>query len=273
MQRLNNPTDAQRPSTGPRSAATGHRPPLGTAFFLFLGLAMVPISLEAAGVHLSFSPRLSAAVDAWKQVSEVFGRGYQPSSEPELASLTNSDNDVPSAADNTGCPHRLIACARDVEELSLNLPQAPTIVMKVFSSREARASVTSHASPNSTRVKQNIARATEVNSEKGARVLDGLETIRFEPGAREEFVKSREEFVKSIEEQMHQRGLDWRGSIKSFPIPASLRVLIRMKPSIAPTARRTAECKVRAAFGAAVRAETRQQPPNAATSAPDNCDL
>jgi hypothetical protein len=247
---------------------------LGTAFFLFLGLAIVPISLKAAGVHVSFSPRLSAAVDAWKQVSEVFGRGYQPSAEPELASLTNSDNDVPSATDNTGCPHRLIACARDVEELSLTLPEAPpTIVMKVFSSREARASVTSHASPNSTRVKQTIARATEANSEKGARVLDALETIRFEPAAREEFVKSREEFVKSIEEQMHQRGFERRGSIKNIPIPASLRVLIRMKPSIAPTARRTAECKVRAAFGAAVRAETRQQPPNAATSAPDNCDL
>src|SRR5438552_7079264 len=103
MQRLNNPTDAPRPSAGHRSPATSHRPPLGTAFFLFLGLAIVPISLKAAGVHVNFSPRLSAAVDAWKQVSEVFGRSYQPSAEPEFASLTSSDNYVPSAVDNTGC--------------------------------------------------------------------------------------------------------------------------------------------------------------------------
>lgn len=268
MQRLNNPTDEPRPSTGHRRLVTGHRPPLGTAFFLFLGLAIVPISLKAAGVHVSFSPRLSAAVDAWKQVSEVFGRSYQPSAEPELAALPSSDNDVPSAVDNTGCPHRLIGCARDAHELGLNFPEAPPpIVLKVFSPREARARVTSHASPNSTRVKQNIARAaTEANPEKGARVLDALETIRFETAA-------REEFVKTIEEQMHQRGFERRGSIKNVTIPASLRVLIRMRPSIAPTARRTAECKVREAFGAAVRAETRQQPQNAATSAPDNCDL
>ena len=267
MQRVNKPTHTRPPSTDHRSPATGHRPRLGAAFFLFLGLAIVPVSLEAAGVHVSFSPRLSAAVDAWKQISEDFGRSYQPSAESELASLTSSDNDVSSATDNAGCPHRLIACARDAEELSLNSPEAPaTIVLKAFSSREARTKVTSHASPNSTRVKQDIARAAiEANLEKGARVLDALGTNRLEPAA-------REEFVKSIEKQVLQRGFEQRGSVKNVPIPASLRVLIRMKPSIAPAARRIAECKVRAAFAAAVKAEAKQETPNAAPSL-DNCDL
>ncbi len=268
MQPVNKPTHTRPPSTDHRSPATGHRPRLGTTFFLFLGLAIVPVSLKAAGVHVSFSPRLSAAVDAWKQISEVFGRSYQSSAESELASLTSSDNDVPSATDNAGCPHSLIDCDRDAEELSLNLPEAPaTIVLKAFSSREARTRVTSHASPNSTRVKQNIARAAiEANLEKGARVLDALGTIRLEPA-------KREEFVKSIEKQMLQHAFEQRVSVKNVPIPASLRVLLRMKPSIAPSARRIAECRVRAAFAAAVKAEAKQETPNAATQSLDNCDL
>ena len=266
MQRLNNLTDARRPSTVHQSPATGHRPALGTAFFLFLGLAIVPVSLKAAGVNVSFSPRLSAAVEAWKQISEVFGRSYQASAESELASLTSSDNDVPTVPDNAGCTHRWIACARDAEELSLSLPEASsTTSLKVLSSRQARTKVTSHASPNTTWVNQSLARAAfKENLEKEARVPDAPGTIRFATAA-------REEFVKSIERQVLQRGFGQRGLV--VPIPASLRVLIRMKSSVAPTARRTAECKVRAAFADAARAETRQETPSTATSSLDNCDL
>jgi len=45
MQRLNKPAHA----------------PLGTAFFLFMSLAIIPVSLKAAGLQTGFSPRLSAA--------------------------------------------------------------------------------------------------------------------------------------------------------------------------------------------------------------------
>jgi hypothetical protein len=273
MQRLNNPTDAQRLSADHRSPTTGHRTPLGAAFFLFLGLTMIPVSLKAAGVNVSFSPRLSAAVDAWNQISEVFGRSYQPGAESELASLRSSDNDVPTTTDNGGCPQRLVACARDAEALPLNFPEAPsTIVLNGFSSREVHAEahieahikVTQRASPNRSPVKQAIAReAFKTTLERGARALDASGTIKFET--------AREEFVKSIERQVLERSLGQRGVV--VPFPTSLRVLIRMKPSIAPTARRTAECKVRAAFADAVRAETRQETPNTATSSLDNCDL
>jgi hypothetical protein len=239
---------------------------LGAAFFLFLGLAIVPVSLKAAGVNVSFNPRLSAAVDAWKQISEVFGRSYQPSAESELASLATSDNDVPAATDDAGCPHRLVACARDAEALSLNLPEASsTTVLKVYSCREARTKVTPHALPNSAPARLDLARVSFKESlEKGARALEASGTIRFETAA-------REEFVKSIEKQMLQRGFGQRGLV--VPIPTSLRMLIRMKPSIAPTARKTAECRVRAAFADAVRAETTQETSNTATSSLDNCDL
>ena len=265
MQRLNNPTDAQRSSADHRSPTTGHRTPLGAAFFLFLGLTMIPVSLKAAGVNVSFSPRLSAAVDAWNQISEVFGRSYQPGAESELASLRSSDNDVPATTDNGGCPQRLVACARAAEALPLTFPEAPsTIVLNGFSSHEAHTKVTPHASPNSSPVKQAIAReAFKTTLERGARALDASGTIKFET--------AREEFVKSIESQVLERSLGQRGVV--VPFPTGLRVLIRMKPSIAPTARRTAECKVRAAFADAVRAETRQETPNTATSSLDNCDL
>jgi len=54
---------------------SGHSP-VGTAFFLVLGLAILPFSLKFAGVQVSFNPQLSGATDAWQQISEVFAASY-----------------------------------------------------------------------------------------------------------------------------------------------------------------------------------------------------
>lgn len=59
--------------------------PVGTAVFLFLGLAILPVSLKATGIQISFSPRLSAAAEAWQQVAEVFGASFHPAPESQLS--------------------------------------------------------------------------------------------------------------------------------------------------------------------------------------------
>ena len=76
---------------------------LGLTFFTFLALAIIPFSLRAAGVRVSISPRLSAAIDVWRQISDGLGSGYQSGAE--------SVSEPVSAQSQSTCPHRQLACA------------------------------------------------------------------------------------------------------------------------------------------------------------------
>src|SRR5262249_22194851 len=82
---------------------------LGLTFFLFLGLAIVPFSLRAAGVQVSISPRLSAAIDVWRQIADVLGSGYQSGAEFAME---------PAVADSeVACPHQKLACVTGQEDV------------------------------------------------------------------------------------------------------------------------------------------------------------
>ena len=252
MQRLNKPAHA----------------PAGIAFFLFLGLAIVPVSLKAAGVHLSFSPRLSAAVDAWKQISEVFGSSYQQDPVPELPALASSDSDAPSITDHVECPHSLIACAGDAEELALNTPKARSrVVLRSFCSQEARAKSAVPALPSATLIQPNVGgAAAEATLEESTKFLKALATMKLETAV----YKVR---FKDMERHVLQRSFEQRDSLRNFPIPTNLRVLIQMKPPVAAPsgARRSVECK-RVASAVTQKDDVEQETPNNAFSF-DDTDL
>src|ERR1700730_18022694 len=88
----------------------------GSAFFLFLSLAIVPISLRAAGVQVSFSPSLSAAADVWRQIADVFGSGYQPARAFDSSASTDQGREPLRAFDSSACPSHEFACAREVNK-------------------------------------------------------------------------------------------------------------------------------------------------------------
>jgi hypothetical protein len=67
---------------------TAHAP-RSAAIFLFLGLAILPVSLKVAGFRVGFNPSLSGAVDAWQQMAEVFGAGSQQT--PTLTVSSTND--------------------------------------------------------------------------------------------------------------------------------------------------------------------------------------
>src|SRR4030095_834895 len=102
--------------------------PRGSAFVLFLSLALVPFSLRAAGVNVSFSPSLSAATDAWQQIADVFVQGYHPAGAVDSATLTNHDREPLRAFDSSACPGREFACAREVCESSAPAEEVSGVV-------------------------------------------------------------------------------------------------------------------------------------------------
>src|SRR5262245_54208756 len=87
--------------------------PVGTALFLFVRLAIIPVSLRAAGVQISFAPRLTAANDAWQQIAEVFGAGYRPST-PDQSVVKRETS--PSNADENFLDNSGLVCSHNADE-------------------------------------------------------------------------------------------------------------------------------------------------------------
>ena len=64
--------------------------PFGLAF-IFLGLAIVPVSLKAVGVNINFSPRVNAVANAWARITGGAISAYQPLGTVELSALNIFD--------------------------------------------------------------------------------------------------------------------------------------------------------------------------------------
>ncbi|HEX5735112.1 MAG TPA: hypothetical protein VF131_19935 [Blastocatellia bacterium] len=64
--------------------------PFGLAF-IFLGLAIVPVSLKAVGVNFNFTPRVNAVASAWARITGGAVSAYQPLGTVELSALNLFD--------------------------------------------------------------------------------------------------------------------------------------------------------------------------------------
>ncbi|HKP86458.1 MAG TPA: hypothetical protein VJZ26_10190 [Blastocatellia bacterium] len=64
--------------------------PFGLAF-IFLGLAIVPMSLKAVGVNISFAPRVNAVANAWNRITGGVSNPYQPLGTAELSAVNVPD--------------------------------------------------------------------------------------------------------------------------------------------------------------------------------------
>lgn len=207
--------------------------PLGTVFFLFLGLAILPVSLRAMGVTVSFNPRLAAAMDAWQQMAEVFGVNYGPGtgSQPVIAQNINDASSPDSA--RSICESACTANKHALQATQCDSTQAftPDPKMQRIASRRCCAS------------KRIIPDAIAG--------LDRLPVIG--QGAVKLAVLAHEELFNSIEMRLMQKALEQKAEIRSISVPKNVKVLVRLKRGIAPSATRLAECKGFAALASAKR--------------------
>jgi len=208
--------------------------PVGAAFFLFLVLAILPISLGVAGVQVSFNPRLSAAMDAWQQIAEVFGASYQPGTASNLSILNDSESDSSIAIDRSTSPSTEFGCARRHEALTTTLNDAPDPRVLKACPRRASPRVESRHSLPANRV----ASVVVASFNNQARVIGVLGAMKLE-------TVTREEMRKSIETQVLKPSFE-AIEIKNLPIPLSksVRVLVPMKRAAAASSAKTAQCKV-----------------------------
>jgi hypothetical protein len=237
--------------------------PRTTAFFLFLGLAVLPVSLKVAGFRVGFSPNLSAAGDAWQQIADVFGAGFQTAQTLAVSSQNDSTAERLIAADlstpspvEPACRLKSVRVIRSFQAVSTPHSSKSIIVCPKASSREvASERVTVPAA---------AAAAIRVSFEAQMRVLEELGAIKLETATRQELLKRVERSVSNLS----------LGTVRNFSIPQSLRMVVRMKPSAIPSAIKAAECKVRAAMELEQRLERERAMLSASpATGPDYCEF
>lgn len=237
--------------------------PIGTAFFLFVGLAIIPVSLKAAGLQLGFTPRLSAAIEIWSQVAEVFGPNYGVASGAELAALITSDVTPSPAASDDRCPLQQYACDREVEEAS---PASQEVTMA--STQAAKAPRTTCKLASRTYARAKVVETGFMPAEISVNIGAGPRGFH-EFGDRRAEATMRREVLNKLEKIINHRDFD-QTSINPLPLPKSFRMLLRLKqPAVSSVT--GAECKARAAMEAAGRFERASLKSTPADA--DNCDL
>lgn len=254
-----------------RSAHT----PVGTAFFLFVSLAIIPVSLRAAGLQVGFSPRLSAAVDIWRQVAQAFGPNYEAASGAELAAIIGSDAAPSLAAEVEASPAQEYACNREVEESSIFVPESTTVFVPAADA--PRATCSKAAAHNQSKSKRVESEFTVVqissNFEKSAPAIKALSAERAEVALRIEVLKILEKCSLSGSLPLSlSQSMDGNGSIKNPRIPKSFRMLVRFKQPAAASIT-GAQCKVRAVLAPAGRARLERASLNSPPATEDDCDL
>lgn len=215
--------------------------PLGTVFFLFLGLAIVPLSLRVAGVPLTLSPRLAAAMDAWDQIAGALSPDSQKATVPQLADNSDPESQPENITENS---LNQLACAREINEQKLSSTAAAP-ALKVDRRRcPWPKPVAKHTTSTARIALADAASAVEAAVEKSARALGSLSALKDQ-------TLTRDELIKSINRHVVQRGFGQNGEIRTLITPETVRVLVRTKLSVGPSPSRRVECMVRAALASA----------------------
>jgi len=223
---------------------SGHAP-LGTTFFLFLSLAIVPVSLRAAGFQIDFSPRLTAAIDAWQQIADVFGASYQAAPASELSVVRDPDGDcsnpvtVSAPSNQFACNRTAAQCSGTVREIPKVRAPRPNRVVREANRPELWPSAAAN------RVALFVAaKALNENLQKISPAVAALRSIKVQALVHESLAQN--------DERVLWKSLESIDNVRNLQIPRNVRVMVRPKRA-AGSSSKTAECKVSAALASAVR--------------------
>ena len=222
--------------------------PVGTAVFLFLGLAILPVSLKATGVQISFSPRLSAAAEAWQQVAEVFGASFHPAPESQL-SVVREPELVPEI-EQTGS----LAVTESVCKRASSDSTAPQI--------EGSGARNTKANPRAQSAKMSLRRSVSMNhllttvATEEVNTSFGKNPSMF--GALEALKVAKLKQVKlpiNIDQPLFNFSFDPVVELKRKPGTRNVSVLVRLNKAVAGMSSKAAERKVFSAMATARRRE------------------
>lgn len=249
---------------------------VGAAFFLFLGLALIPFSLKAVGLEGSLSPRLAAATDAWRQVADAFGGGFQPGSPAESPSVKYSEaqlaNPITEAtlSDELGCG-QATACDHQTEcdrEMDTPLAEAVSVRHALSHRAELGRTVGRKSSERTCALAKASSLAMHADAIRTAFLAKPIEALR----SLKVDSAIEKEWVTVLEKHMRRGETRSLSEMKRVYIPRELRVVLQMKSPVA--SRKAAECKVRTAMASTLGVDLRRTRVMTDTlAAPDNCEL
>jgi len=222
---------------------SGHSP-VGTAFFLVLGLAILPFSLKFAGIEVSFNPQLSGATDAWQQISEVFAASYHTGLPADLS--VNREQEKDQQQDSEECTDSAseYACNGEPDEEFDTISNSSKAVVPdtTCTKRTAKARVK--------RVTASVPVASIVVAGTLVRhlALNAVNSLNFTSEQRIERLKAQEvqrktEYLKNIEIELFKNGIPAVNFTKNTSIPKNLKVSVRFKKPASASGENTA-CKV-----------------------------
>jgi len=236
---------------------------LGMAF-LFLSLAITPFSLKAVGI----SPNLFAGLDAWRQISSVFGDNHQPVTSSELLALNNVNSGEDTGADREIGIQQFMAAQLQVESAEASVPAA--------SDAHARTAAASNQQKPCPKSAPRPARVAGT-SESASVVISAIEAHaqRVEAAARPEVIINKSA-LRNFQRQLTRHKFEIGEVMKIVPI-RDLDVLVKLKgmniafpilpkcDSRKPQPReQVKETRLRA---------SREQVESATLTAPENCEL
>lgn len=205
--------------------------------FLFLSLAIVPVSMKATG----FSPKLSAVVDAWNQIAGIFGDGYQAAQTTELLALNQSEaSETPAPASDSCCRETLLA-SLDTPLVVESEPAPASVAEEAASNSERKqCAVTAKKRHQTKRAQMTIAQAaSETRREFRVVSLEVQEMTTVAPVVPVEAMKALETHAA-----LRLANLNLNRALRNLPVPKEMKdvkVLIKAK-SLASAAPQPARC-------------------------------
>lgn len=214
---------------------------LGLTFFLFLGFAIIPFSLRAAGVQVS--PRLSAAIDVWRQIVDVLGTGYQSGGE--------SASEPAATPSDIACPHQQFMCANQTDEtLTSEYPvERPSEARALNARVESRSQAVYRIRRPHQATAPHASRIIAAEAVQASFELEPLNDLKLEKLPRERI------FWKSFKQS----------ELVRFLVPENLKMQVRISTT-SPSVSKPAACKVRSGI-------EKPREATAPSANPDNCDL
>jgi hypothetical protein len=202
--------------------------------FLFLSLTITPLSLKSLGL----SPNLTAGIDAWRQISSVFGDSHQPATSSELLALNSFDSGDATSVDGSNGIEQSLLAEWQPETAAPGLQfNAVELQPKERGNRQRRCSKAADQSPRA-------ARHVELASDFD-HVIE-IQTQAVEPPVNPVVVINKESWQK-FEKQMSQYKFDIGEAMKLVPLKAP-RVMIRLRGLSLPVAPGAPKCDTRKAL-------------------------
>jgi hypothetical protein len=229
---------------------SGHSP-VGTAFFLVLGLAILPFSLRFAGIQVSFNPKLSGAMDAWQQISEVFAASYNPGAPADLSVNREQDTDQQKGSEECADSVSEYACNGQLEEefdtiSDISKPAAPNTTCSRRTGTPRVKRVNASTPP--------VASIVIAGTVMKHLALNAVNALNFVADQRIERMKTQEiqkktDFLKNIdlkkiEMELFKNGIPALTSTKNITVPKNVKVQVRFKKPASASGEATAQCKV-----------------------------